>query len=274
MTASLLAEGLVRLFATAVLIVVVARVAERAGPFVASTILTLPLFAGPSYFFLMFEVSAQFLATSVLYAFAGTGPVLAFTAGVVNVIHRFGLLAGLATGAELWMLAAFPLQWMVLDLPLALGWCAAGVALVFAFRRPVDVHAKPMAGRSGWRPLVLRSLVAGVAVAAVSIMATFLGPEVTGIVVSFPLTLSVSTWLVYKQYGPHFAAAMLTATQRTLPSYAVFCLGLHLLTPQIGASLGFMCALAASAVSAGLLAWFGLHVARTRNQQPTQTQVE
>ena len=268
MTASLLAEGLARLLATAVLIVLVARVAERAGPFVASTILTLPLFAGPSYFFLMFEVSTQFLATSVLYAFAGTGPVLAFTVGVVNVIHRFGLLAGLAVGAVFWLLLAFPLQWLVLDLPLALGWCAAGVLLVFAFRRPVDLHARPIAGRSAWGPLLLRSLVAGVAVATVSILATFLGPEVTGIVVAFPLTLSVSAWLVYKQYGAQFAAAMLTATQRTLPSYAVFCLGLHLLTPVLGAPLGFTFALAASVISAGLLAWFGLHVARTRNQQP------
>jgi hypothetical protein len=267
MTASLLEEGVVRLLATAVLIVLVARVAERAGPFVASTILTLPLFAGPSYFFLMFEVSTEFLATSVLYAFAGTGPVLAFTAGVVNVIHRAGLLAGLAVGASVWLMLALPLHWLVLDLSLALAWCAAGVALVIVFRRPVDLHARPVAGRSAWRPLLLRSMVAGIAVALVSIMATFLGPEVTGIIVSFPLTLSVSAWLVYRQYGASFAAAMLTATQRTLPTYAVFCLGLHVLAPHIGVQLGFTLALTASAISAGLLAWLGLHIARTRHQQ-------
>ena len=269
MTVELVAAAVFRLFATALLIVLVARVAERAGPFVASTILTLPLFAGPSYFFLMFEVSAEFLSRSVLYAFAGMGPVLAFTAGVVVVITRFGLLAGLAAGTLLWVLLALPLQWVALTLPLAALWCAVGVAAVVGLRRKVDMHARPPGGRSSWGPLLLRSLVAGLAVAIVSVLGAYLGPELTGIVVAFPLTLSVSAWLVYKQYGPQFAAAMLTATQRTLPSYGVFCLGLHLLTPLTGAQVGFGLAIAASALSASLLAWRGLHIARARNQDST-----
>ena len=126
-----------------------------------------------------------------------------------------------------------------------------------------------MMGRSDFGPLLLRSLVAGTAVALVSVLGSFLGPELTGIVVAFPLTLSVSAWLVYKQYGATFAAAMLTATQRTLPSYGVFCIGLHVFASELGGPVAFTIGISGSVVSAGLLAWYGLRVSRARIEQST-----
>jgi uncharacterized membrane protein (GlpM family) len=253
---------LVRLAATAVLIISVVRVAERAGPFLASTILTLPLFAGPSYFFLMFDVSGAFIAESALYAFAGTGAVLAFTTGFILAVRRVGLLPSLIAGTAGWAVLALPMH--VLGIEPWSAWlaCALGVAVAYCLRRPLDLHGTPGVTAARWRSLILRALVAGAAVAAVSAFGKLLGPRLTGILVTFPLTLTVSTWMVYRHHGPEFAAAVLAATQRTLPSYASFCLLLSLLADRMDVRVAFASALLGSVICAIALATYGVRAQR------------
>lgn len=252
-----------RLLATAVLVITVARVAERSGPFLASIILTLPLFAGPSYFFLMMEVSAQFIAESALVAFAGTGAVLLFTLGFVLIVQRFGLLSALLSGTLAWGVLALPLQLLSMTLLRSMLLVGIGVLVVTWGTPKIDLHARPATTRASWRALILRSLVAGCAVAAVSSAGAFLGPKLTGLLVTYPLTLSVSAWMIYRQYGARFTATVLTAVQRTLPSYSSFCLVLALCAEAVGAPTAFCIALLASLVSAGGLAWFGTRARRT-----------
>jgi hypothetical protein len=247
-----------RLCATAVLIIIVTRVAQGAGPFLASTILTLPLFAGPSYFFLMSEVSGAFIAQSALVAFAGTGAVLLFTAGYILSVRRFGLALGLCCATVLWALLALPLQIFEITLTRAIVFCALGALVVRVLSVPLDLYKLPSTEKFVWTPLILRSLVAGVAVASVSAAGSFLGPQLTGVLVTFPITLSVSAWMVYRQYGAEFSAAVMSATQRTLPTYSSFCLALALLCDVVSPGTAFVCALLVSAASASALAWFGL----------------
>ncbi|MEM7405399.1 MAG: hypothetical protein AAF458_08915 [Pseudomonadota bacterium] len=253
-----------RLLATAALVITVARIAERAGPFFASTILTLPLFAGPAYFFLMYEVPAEFLATSALVAFAGTGAVLAFTAGFIQACRRVGLVLSLFAGAASWVVLAAPVQWVEASLSAGVAFCAAGALIAYLLRRPFDLHERPRAGPARWPSLVFRSLVAGVAVALVSAVATLLGPMVTGLLVTFPLTLSVSVWMAYTQYGSEFAAAMLAATQRTLPTFATFCVVFSQTVAVLPVPWGFWVALLASALCASGLALFAARTAGAR----------
>ena len=257
-TLELIVEFSGRLLATALLVVAVARVAERAGPFLASTILTLPLFAGPSFFFLMYEVPPEFLAASSLYAFAGTGAVLAFTAGVIVSTERFGLWSGIAIGVAFWSVLAIPMQGFNLTVAVAFGWCLAGVVVVVLTRRSANLHARPPAGPASWSSLVARALVAGFAVALVSSFGATLGPRITGILVTFPLTLTVSIWLVYRQYGPQFTVAMLLSVQRTLPSYASFCIVFAwLATALTSIEAAFWLSIEASVLCAMVLAYRG-----------------
>lgn len=259
---ALLPPFLGKLATTAVLTVVISRVAERAGPFLASVIITLPIFAGPSFFFLMFEQTPQFIARGALYAFAGTGPVLAFTSGYIWASRRGGLAPSLTAGALSWLLLALPMRLLPFDLTLAFLWAATGAAIAFAFRRRFDLHSRPTAAPARWAHLFGRSLVAGIAVATVATVGGLLGPETTGLVVSFPLTMSVSVWLLHRQYGGEFAAATLASTQRTLPSYASFCLALALLAAHLPVQPAFWSALGISVISAIGLALFGQRARR------------
>lgn len=258
----LLPPFLGKLATTAALTVIISRVAERSGPFLASVIITLPIFAGPSFFFLMFDQPADFIARGALYAFAGTGPVLAFTAGYIQASRRGGLVISLLAGAFAWFVLALPMRLLPFDLTVAFLWAATGAAIAFAFQRRFDLHARPTAPPARWLHLLSRACVAGLAVATVATVGGLLGPETTGLVVSFPLTMTVSIWLLHRQYGGEFAAATLASTQRTLPSYASFCLTLALLAERLPIQAAFWSALGVSVISATILALLGRRARR------------
>lgn len=259
---ALLLPFLGKLATTMVLTVAISRVAERAGPFLASVIITLPIFAGPSFFFLMYEQPPEFIARGALYAFAGAGPVLAFTAGYIRASRNLGLIASLAGGAAAWAVLALPMRLLPFDLLVAFAWIAAGIIAARLFRRPFELHGRPTAPPARWAHLLGRATIAGFAVATVATIGGLLGPETTGLVVSFPLTMSVSVWLLHRQYGGEFAAATLAATQRTLLSYASFCLVLSLLAGVLAIELAFWSAIGMSVVSALGLAAVGQRARR------------
>lgn len=265
---ALLPPFLGKLATTAALVVAISRVAERAGPFLASVIITLPIFAGPSFFFLMFAEPPAFIARGALYAFAGAGPVLGFTAGYIHASRRLGLVSSLMTGTLVWLLLAVPMRLLPFDLAIALLWAALGVSIAFAFQRRFDLHSRPTAPPARWLHLIGRASIAGLAVALVATVGGLLGPETTGLVVSFPLTMTVSIWLLHRQYGGEFAAATLASTQRTLPSYASFCLTLALLAEHLPIQAAFWSALGVSVVSATLLALLGQRAQRRRKLSP------
>ena len=65
--------------ATALVLFLVSRIAEKLGPFMASVLMAMPMNAGPDYFFDNLGVSPQFLSKGALMSFAATGGVLVFT---------------------------------------------------------------------------------------------------------------------------------------------------------------------------------------------------
>lgn len=262
MTLAIAAVFAVRAAATALLVIVVARVAERAGPFVASAVLTLPLYAGPSYFFLLGEVAPEFLAQSALFAFAGTAAVLGFACGYGLAITRFGLPATITLASLAWFAFALPLRLVPLSLAGAFAWIGLGLIFAQLVRPPPDVHRQNTTVRARWLPLVARAGVAGLAVATVALLGPMLGPSLTGLAVAFPVVLIVSIWMVHRQYGAAFSAAVMASTRRTLLSYASFNLVLALLATRMPVEVAFTAAVGASVASALAFALFGLRARR------------
>ena len=78
--------------ATALVLFLVSRVAERLGPFMASVLMAMPMNAGPGYFFVSLEVSPQFLSKGALMSFAATGGVLVFTGFYIQATRSLSLI--------------------------------------------------------------------------------------------------------------------------------------------------------------------------------------
>ena len=245
-----------KLFATASLIIIAARFARTLGPFMTSIVITIPLNAGPGFFFIALEQPAEFISQGALFSLTATGPVLVFMA-VYAQAARFGgfgfclLLASIA-----WWLPWLVLKNIQLNLPIAFAVIAAGALFARLSRRRVDLFQLPKIGPPDWLALILRGLAGGVAVAGIASFNAWLGPDLSGMLLGFPTIVTASIWVLHRRYGGEFAAATLISGQRSLVTYASFCLLTHVLAGPLPALPAVLSAFTLSICIAALLAWW------------------
>lgn len=240
--------------ATAGLVIVAGRVAQRVGPVLTSVLITLPMNAGPGFFFVSLDATDAFVREGALIAFATTGAVLVFCTGWVWAERWGGYLLSAAIGITGWTICSLIIDSLPMSIPVALGTVAFGVAFSWLLRRRDLKKPPPVAAPAGWRFLIVRGLAAGLAVAGVATASPWLGPVWSGFFLAFPTTLLASAWMLYGHYGRAFGAATLNAAQPSLVVYASFCLALHLLIGPLSAMWAVVAAFAGSAIMAAALA--------------------
>lgn len=240
--------------ATAAVIVAAGRLAQRAGPVLTSVLITLPVNAGPGFFFIALEQEAPFVRQGALTAFAVTGAVLMFCTAWVHVARVGGFVSSLAAALAAWTAWALMTEALPDTVPWAAAAAGTGALLAWLLRRR-DV-GRPAAARAaaGWGFVIVRGLAAGLVVAGVATASPWLGPVWSGFLLGFPTTLTASAWMLYGHYGREFTAATLNAAQPSLVVYASFCLGLHFLAGPLPALTAVVVAFAGAAGFAAVLA--------------------
>ena len=185
---------------TALMIVAVARVAERAGALMASVLLTVPMNAGPGFFFLALDHPAPFIAEGVLVSFAATGAVLVFAAAYVNLARRFDFFVCVGGASLAWLIAAIAFSWVELDLARACALIAGGAIIAFVSRRRLDLYSAPDHGPSALRPQFARGLVAGAWAAGFATLGHLIGPKLAGLTFGFPIIFCTAAWTVHRTW--------------------------------------------------------------------------
>jgi uncharacterized membrane protein (GlpM family) len=211
--------------------------------------------AGPGFFFIALYESPEFIARGALFAFAATGPVLIFMAVYARLAQRFGFSVCVLIAAAAWWL---PMLLVIageryLNLMLAFDIVLAGILLSQLLYRRINLH-RPPSVRSSWRMLLLRAGVAGLVVASVASISRLIGPAWSGLLLGFPTVVAVSSWVMHQRYGGAFTAAVLTSGQRSLMTYAGFCLALYLLSGTLAPVAAVLTAFALACLIASLLA--------------------
>lgn len=237
---------------TAVVIVAVARLAERLGPFLASVFMGLPVSIGPATVLLALDQDDAFIARSMLYSLANATTTLLFLLGYVVAARRVGMWGCLGVAYAIWLSGAFLLGAVPLTLPLALLIVAAGflgvhVAMPRGTPGPVRGRVAP------WRFILLRGALGGLVVGTVVSLADAIGPALSGLFVGFPVVFASAAWMLNSIRDNDFAAAVLSTADRGMLSYSAFCLTVHLLAGPLPALAAIAVGFAVSAlVAAGL----------------------
>ncbi len=246
-----------RASATALAIVLVAKLGERGGALIASVVMTFPMNAGPGFLFVALEQNAAFVSRGALVGFAGTGAVLAFVAVFVRVARIRSFVAGLAAAVLAWLALALATIALPLSLLSATGAIGLGAALV-ALLHTGRVAALPTTAiRAGWHLVLARGLIAGVVVASVAEAAGRLGPTIAGLAYAFPTTILASLWLLERHYGHRFTLATMARVPAGIATYAGFCLTLHLAAGPLAPVAAWALAVLAAVVIAVLRALTG-----------------
>lgn len=249
-------DFILKLAATAAVVLLATLFVERAGAFLAAVVIALPISAGPAYVIVAIEQDAAFIARSaeaslVLNIFMGPFLIVAAT-----VLRRTGsALLALASAMPVWALGAAAA--IGLDLPTllsitlnAVGFLASAFVVRSMFRAPPSANARRGIGDLLWR-LAGVLLVVGLAILA----ARELGPAYAGVMALFPVVWISTIVMVTGRSGPGAAAAMIANGVVTMNAFWVGLSVAALSVPGLGSTLGLSLALAASvAVGLGLTA--------------------
>ena len=258
----LLIELVWKIGATAFLLVGVVRIAERTGAFLASTLLTLPLNAGPGFLFLALDQSPTFISNGALVSFAATAGVLIFSVAYINLARHFDFGTCLVGAIVSWFGVAVLILLIDINLTKALILIGAGSLIAFVSRRHLDLYNAPSKRRSPFQMLLFRGLIAGGWAAGIASIGHLIGAEYAGLALGFPIIFCTAAWAVHRHYGSDFASALLSSAQRSLVTYASFCLALHLLASWASPIYAFVGAVLIMMVVGGAVVYVGLFLRR------------
>jgi hypothetical protein len=244
---------LAKLIATAVVVVGVSLAVGKLGPRLGGILAGTPIVLGPGYFFLLREHPAAFIqaaALSTLHALVAT---LLFSICFVVTAGRLKALTSLGLATLCWVPAALLFARVPGGIGVAVLMYLGLLLAAEGVKRWLRLGQPAVVARAGWFDLVLRGLLAGVLVSVATTLAVRAGPQLSGMLVGFPVGLFTIGLTLHERYGAEVARATVSMAQQgmlSLVAFGVVTASLAGLTPPL---VTFLLALLASmAVSMAL----------------------
>ncbi|WP_269498867.1 hypothetical protein [Castellaniella sp. S9] len=207
MSASLLTDVsigalIIRMIATAFVVIAVTWSVGAFGPRIGGALAGLPIVLGPGFYFLGAQASAPFIAQAATYALLSLCATQLFLLAYLAAAYRARPWAALAGALAVWLLAAALLRLLPAEVWLAAGlfvlttWACWSLGARFL---PLVPTAKGKVGGTGL--LLLRGLLAGVLVAAVTTLSQRLGAAGSGLLLAFPISYTVIAVTIHQRIG-------------------------------------------------------------------------
>lgn len=208
-------------------------ITERAGPTVGALVSSLPVSAGPAYAFIALDHDAAFVAESALASLALNAATCAYALAYAALAQRRSLSVSLLVALLLWLVAAYGVtRW-----PWSVGSAVLLNALAFAVclplaRRFTSVTMPVILRR--WYDVPLRALLVACLVGTVVVVSLRLGPQLTGMIASFPIVLTSLPLILQPRIGGHATGAVLANAIAGLVGFSVALSMVHLGAAALG----------------------------------------
>ena len=145
---------------TGVFLVVATVLAERSGPLVGGLVTTLPISAGPTYFFLAFDHSAQFIADGALITLVFNAVNALFALVYALLAQKHSLAVSIGGALLTWLVAAPILPYLPWTLTSAI--IVNVIVILLSLRVTRDLrHTRAPRVPTRWYELLLRALGGG-----------------------------------------------------------------------------------------------------------------
>ena len=242
---------LLKLAVPPVLVAVISLAARLWGPTVGALLMGLPWLTGPVLFFLTLEKGTEF----------GVGACAGILLGVV-CICAYLLAWGIASGVGSWPLclaaaaaafaaAAWATQETRFDLVTAAG--LAALCLLLTYILLPGAAARTMPAPLPWWDIPARMLATIALVGVISITADLLGPQLSGVVATFPVIVSVVCAFTHRQWGRDAVRHMLRGLAVSLLAFVAFFLVVGLALPAVGLVNSYLLAVLAALLVSSLV---------------------
>jgi hypothetical protein len=223
---------LLKLAVPPVLVAVVSLAARAWGPTIGALLMGLPWLTGPVLFFLTLEKGTDFGVGACSGILLGVvcicGYLLAW--GAAGVIGSWPLCLAAASAA--FAATAWATHEIQFDLVTASALATAGLLVTFLLL-PAPV-ARTMPAPLPWWDIPGRMLATLLLIGVISLAADALGARLSGVVSTFPVSVSVIGAFTHHQWGREAARQMLRALALSLLAFVAFFLVVGLALPVVG----------------------------------------
>lgn len=244
---------LVKLIATAFVVIGVTVAVSKLGPRLGGIIAGTPIILGPGYFFMLQERPVEFIQSAALSTLHALIATLVFSICFVMTAGRLNALPSLGLATACWIPSTFIFSatpggiWGAVVLYLMVLLAAEVIRQILKLGQPLVM------ARSGWFDLLLRGLLAGVLVSIATTVAASSGPFLSGVLVGFPVGLFTIGLTLHQRYGAHVARATVTSAQKGMLSLVAFAVVVALTAGKMPAMMTFTVSLLASLMVSALL---------------------
>ena len=222
--------------------------ARRFGPRVGGLIAGLPVVAGPILLAYALAHGRGFAAGAALGTLLGLVSLMAFVVVYARLAARLAWPAGMLAG---WLaFAAFTALFSTVSVPagaaVAITLAALAVGLALMPRGGLAPEASAAAPRAD---LALRAACSIALVLALTAIAGWLGPRLSGLLAPFPIIATVLAVFTHAQHGAEEVRRLLRWLLGGYGAFALFCFLLAVTLRPLGTGPSFLLATAASIVA-------------------------
>lgn len=210
--------------------------AERAGPLIGALVATLPVSAGPSYFFLAFEQDAQFFSQSALGSLLLNASTAVYATTYVLLSQRNPFIVCVPAAMIAWLGSFFLFSYFARCATAALAVNVVIFTTCFVLvQRYRDVRMPKIKLR--WYDFAFRAGLVGTLVGVILLLHSVMGPLLTGALAAFPIVFTSMMLILHKRYGGPACAAVMANGIIGLVGFGIAAYFLHVSVISLGVPL-------------------------------------
>jgi hypothetical protein len=239
-----------KLVLTPALIAVASLIGRRFGPSISGWLVGLPFTSGPVSLFLALEQGTGFAAAAAAGSIAGVAASAVFAVAYARIARRSGWRASIVVASLAFAVAVIVLHAMPLgtDFPLLALYAGSVAAALIGIRLippPAALEAAPEPPR--W-DLPVRMTVATALVVVITGAAPLLGPQLSGLLTTYPVYAGVLAVFAHAQRGGVAAAQVVRGLCYGIIAFATFFLAIGALVDRAGLLPAFAAAAAGALI--------------------------
>lgn len=239
-----------KLILTPLLLLAATMVVRRWGEAIGGFLVGLPLTSGPVSLFLALERGPAFAAEATSGSLIATAAIAAFCVAYCKLAAS-GWLPAFAGGSAAFATAAGVLQWSGLSQGYLVIVALLGMALALRLTPKTAIQAGGL--HPPWWDLPARLALITCVVVGVTMIAPYVGPQVSGVLASFPFIAAILAIFAHRMIGPSAGQQVMRGMVAGLLGFATFfyVLSLMLTRSSLPGAYGsaIVCTLAVQAVS-------------------------
>jgi hypothetical protein len=239
-----------KLVLTPALIATATLAGRRFGPSIGGWLVGLPFTSGPVSFFLAIEQGTSFAAAAASGSIAGAAASALFAVVYAALARRSGWLISLVLASAAFLIAIAAIRLLPLGSGFPLPLLAVYLLTVAAAVAAIALIAEPAALAAAVPPprwdLPARMVVATTLVVAITGAAPILGPQLTGLVTTYPIYASVLAAFAHAQRGGTAAVHVVRGLCFGLLAFASFFFVIGAVIDRAGLGAAFAGAIAAA----------------------------